>query len=719
MAAASTEPIISFSLSWKSIIAKGREPLRSAKSFRSIFSVAFWLKFLAALAIALYFREYMKNPLFLVFVCFDLIRFTTFAQSASPFPVLHISADQVVAQVSPVFSGMMTEEINHSYDGGLYAELIQNRVFKDDKAAPVHWSLVQADETFASISLDFTNALNDQLLPCLRLEAAVASKAHRVGVANDGFWGIPVKPKTRYRASFYAKAAGFSGPVSVTIENADGKIFAHGKVKHLTGAWQKYSLVLTTPGDVLPTTNARFVLAIQSPGTVWFNLVSLFPPTWDKRSNGNRIDLMQKLADMKPGFLRFPGGNYLEGSSIATRFPWSQTLGDLAQRPGHPGCWGYRSSDGLGLLEYLEWAEDLKAVPVLAVYAGFSLPPKRELVKAGPDLAPYVRDALEEIEYVIGDTSTKWGARRAADGHPAPFKLNYVEIGNEDWFDDTGSYDGRFAQFYDAIKTKYPALKCISTVGNEQPEEKRVHSRVPDALDEHYYRSAAEFERDAPSRFERYDRKGPKIFVGEWAAYEDIVPWDLRSRRLPPTPDLKAALGDAAWICAMERNSDLIVMQCYAPMLVNVNPGARQWRPNLIGYDALNSFGSPSYYVISMFNASRGDVVVQSSLKSSNIDDIAPLDYSVTKSTADGVLYVKVVNVTPQPQSLRIELSGVGAVADRGSATVLTSAGPDDSNSIEQPVNVVPVTETIVGLSQNFTRSFPPNSVTVLKMRTK
>jgi alpha-N-arabinofuranosidase len=169
----------------------------------------------------------------------------------------------------------------------------------------------------------------------------------------------------------------------------------------------------------------------------------------------------------------------------------------------------------------------------------------------------------------------------------------------------------------------------------------------------------------------------------------------------------------------MERNSDLIVMQCYAPMLVNVNPGARQWRPNLIGYDALNSFGSPSYYVISMFNASRGDVVVQSSLKSSNIDDIAPLDYSVTKSTADGVVYVKVVNVTPQPQSLRIELSGVGAVADRGSATVLTSAGPDDSNSIEQPVNVVPVTETIVGLSQNFTRSFPPNSVTVLKMRTK
>ena len=224
-------------------------------------------------------------------------------------------------------------------------------------------------------------------------------------------------------------------------------------------------------------------------------------------------------------------------------------------------------------------------------------------------------DALDEIEYVIGGAGTNWGARRAADGHPAPFKLTYVEIGNEDWFDGSGSYDGRFAQFFDAIKAKYPQLQCISTVGNEQPERLRVHSRTPDVLDEHYYRAAADFEREAPSRFEKYDRKGPKIFVGEWAAYENIVPWDEKSRHLPPTPSLKAALGDAAWIVAMERNSDLIVMQCYAPMLVNVNPGGRQWRPNLIGYDALNSFGSPSYYAIAMYQQlNRGNAVVRTAL---------------------------------------------------------------------------------------------------------
>ncbi len=194
--------------------------------------------------------------------------------------------------------------------------------------------------------------------------------------------------------------------------------------------------------------------------------------------------------------------------------------------------------------------------------------------------------------------------------------MDYVEIGNEDFFDESGSYDGRFGQFYDAIKARYPQLQCVSTVGNEQPEKKRVHSRQPDVLDEHYYRSAQTFEEDAPSRFEHYDRKGPKIFVGEWAAYEDIKPWDKKSAQLrTPTPSLKAALADAAWIAAMERNSDMVLMQCYAPMLVNVNPGGRQWRPNLIGYDALNSFGSPSYYANAMFNANRGDVAIRASLE--------------------------------------------------------------------------------------------------------
>ena len=656
----------------------------------------------------------MKKHLVIASVC---VGFS--AALAAPVPVLHIDAGNAIGKVGPLFSGMMTEEINHSYDGGLYAELIQNRVFKDNPDEPVHWSLVEGGAAAAKMSLDSANGLNEKLATSLRLEVRAATPADRAGVANDGYWGIPVKPHTRYRASFYARALALDSPVTASLESADGsQVFASATVKHLDADWQKYSVTLTTPRDIHATTNARLVLSVQSPGTVWFDLVSLFPPTWHNRPNGNRIDIMQKLADMKPRFLRFPGGNYLEGTSIEDRFPWKETLGDLAQRPGHPCCWGYRSSDGMGLLEFLEWAEDLGAEPVLAVYAGYSLPPKSEVVQAGPDLQPYVQDALDEIEYVIGDTSTKWGARRAADGHPKPFQLTYVEIGNEDWF-DKGSYDPRFAQFFDAIKSKYPQLQCISTVGNEQPEGKRVHSRKPDVLDEHYYRSADTFEREGPTRFEKYDRTGPKIFVGEWAAYESIVPWNERSRRLPPTPAFKAALGDAAWTMAMERNADLIVMQCYAPMLVNVNPRARQWRPDLIGYDAMNSFGSPSYYVIAMLNADRGDTVVKTSVDGLPDSDVSPLDYSVTKDTKKGTIYIHLANVTDAPLPLRIDIDGVKKVSAHGTAVTLTAASLDAGNSIANPTNVAPVTEKIDGLASTFTRTLAPYSVTVLKLRTQ
>jgi alpha-N-arabinofuranosidase len=247
----------------------------------------------------------------------------------------------------------------------------------------------------------------------------------------------------------------------------------------------------------------------------------------------------------------------------------------------------------MGLLEFLEWCEDLHIQPVLAVYAGYSL--KQEHVNPGPDLQPYVDEALEEIEYVTGDAKTKWGARRAADGHPDPFPLTYVEIGNEDAFDHSKSYDGRFTQIHDAIKAKYPKLQLIATT--------KVTSRTPDLYDDHYYRSAADFEGDT-HHYDNKDRHGPKIFVGEWATTEG-----------QPTPNLNAALGDAAWMTGLERNSDLVVMASYAPLLVNVNmnPKAWQWGTNLIGYDALTSYGSPSYYAQQMFYGNVGDKVLASS----------------------------------------------------------------------------------------------------------
>jgi len=625
-------------------------------------------------------------------------------------PTLNIDASKVIAPVSPTLYGLMTEEINHSYDGGLYAELIQNRTFQDNNKDPVHWSLVQSGNA-SSLSLDPSQPLNDALKTSLKLDAPDATLFNRVGIANDGWWGIPVRPDTTYRVSFYAKGDGSStGPLTVSIESNDGtKTFAKAEIPQISGEWKQYRVPLKTGSDAPVSSDNRFVISTQKPGAIWFNLVSLFPPTYKDRPNGNRIDLMQMMADMKPGFLRCPGGNYLEGDKIATRFPWKQTLGDLATRPGHPGCWSYRSSDGMGLLEFLEWAEDVGSEPVLAVYAGYSL--KGEHVNPGSNLQPFVDDALDEIEYVTGDASTTWGARRIADGHPAPFPLHWVEIGNEDFFDKSKTYDGRFTQFYDAIRAKYPDLKLISTVMPDHPNH--VYSRTPDAVDEHDYWKADAFEKEAPTHFEKWDRNAPKLFVGEWASFEDIAPWDGRSKVLPPTPSMKSALGDAAWMAAMERNSDVVVMQCYAPMLVNVNPGARQWRPDLIGYDALSAFGCPTYYAFKMFSQNHGDQVVQATLSGLPEGNVAPLDCSVTKDSKTGALTIKMVNVTDTPQITAITIDGATGLASVGKAITL-SGNPGDTNSITDPTHLIPVESDVPNVGASFSYTFPPYSVTVL-----
>jgi alpha-N-arabinofuranosidase len=623
-------------------------------------------------------------------------------------PTIAIDVSSPSGNVSPLFYGLMTEEINHSYDGGLYAELVRNRAFLDDAASPAHWSVVPGTAV-ATIALDTSVPLNDIIRTSLRLDVTQASPGHAVGVANEGYWGIPVKPNTRYHASFFAKAAsGFTGSIAVSIESIDGRtIYASGRVEGVSQSWKPYELSLQTRG-VTPTTAARYVLSVERPGTIWFSLVSLFPPTFNDQSNGFRPDIMQMMVDMKPKFLRFPGGNYLEGDQIADRFEWKKTLGPLSERPAHMAPWGYRSSDGLGLHEFLLWCEDMNAEPVLAVYAGYSL--KGVHVTPGADLEPYVQDALDEIEYVTGPATSKWGALRAKAGHPRPFKLTYVEVGNEDWFDKSGSYDQRFAQFTKAIKARYPQLNVISTVGFEQPQQLRVRSVKPDVVDEHYYRTVDALLKMARGQYENYDRRGPQIFVGEWAAYETpFEPWNVRSRGEPPTPNMHAAIGDAAFMTQMEKNSDIVVMNCYAPMFVNVNPGARQWRPNLIGYDGLRVYGSPSYHAIKMFSTHIGDQI----LKATAVD--TDVLVSATRDSRSGTIYLKLVNATDADAAVPINLTGVRTLASTGTAVTL-AADPKATNSIDAPQAVAPVTTKVEGVKPGFTYTIPAHGIVVLTM---
>ncbi len=538
------------------------------------------------------------------------------SSQAAPAAVIQVDAGNAGHAISPTLYGLMTEEINHSYDGGLYAELIRNRAFKDSAERPVHWSLVTEGGARASITLDRENTANATgLTSSLRLDVQTAGNNDndRAGVANDGYWGIPAKPDTTYTATLYARAAAdFHGPVELSIENREsGSVLAKAEVTGIGTEWERFTTKLVTGPGVQISKNNRLVVSVRSPGTIWLGYVSLFPPTYKGQPNGFRPDLMKLLAAMHPAFLRFPGGNYLEGNTIAQRFDWKKTIGPVEERPGHWCCWGYPSSDGMGLLEFLEWCEDLHIEPVLAVYAGYSL--RGEHVETPEALEPFVQDALDEIEYVTGATETKWGAVRAQDGHPQPFHLHYVEIGNEDAFDSSGSYPRRFAAFYRAIKAKYPRLQLISTVGLRGRNAPDIR---PDVIDEHYYRSARDMWNNA-HQYDNADRNGPKIFVGEWATMEGT-----------PTPNMNAALGDAAWLTGLERNSDIVVMASYAPLFVNVN--SVNWSTDLIGYDAESSFGSPSYYAQAMFAKNRGDVVLPLRLE-------APIVQPVNKGGEIGV----------------------------------------------------------------------------------
>jgi alpha-N-arabinofuranosidase len=618
---------------------------------------------------------------------------------------LTIHADQLVSPVSPTLYGLMTEEINYSYDGGLYAEMVRNRAFYSDWSGILYWYLLENGNAAARMDLDKTTGPSEALSSSLRLDVEKADAKNQAGVLNLGYWGFAVRPNTTYKGSFYAKAGSTDlGLITISIVSDDtGKAITTATVAAVGADWKRYEFGLKT-GAIEPSSKNHLVLSVGHPGTLWLNLVSLFPPTYHDRIGGNRIDLMEKLAAMHPAFLRFPGGNYLEGDRIVDRFDWKKTIGPYVDRPTHPSPWFYHSSDGMGLLEFLEWCEDLKMNPLLAVYAGYSL--RGEHVPAD-QLGPYIQDALDEIEYVTGGPDTKWGAERVKDGHPAPFKLTYVEIGNEDWLDRSGSYQERCPPFYNAIKAKYPELQLIITAP--------VKGIKPDVLDEHFYvratdnfHDATHYDPPAPSsaapqwgsgRYDKTDRNGPKIFVGEWATREGF-----------PTPDFGAALGDAAWMTGLERNSDIIVMAAYAPLLVRVDPGGMQWETDLIGYNATKSYGSPAYYAQVLFASYLGDHTLGSKLEGAG----PKLFYSITGNAAKKKLYLKLVNASTDAQPIDINLDGTKLVAT-AKLVSLHANNTQETNSIDDPQRLVPVETTLHDVSSHFHHTISGLSIQVIE----
>ncbi|MGC9199988.1 MAG: alpha-L-arabinofuranosidase C-terminal domain-containing protein [Acidobacteriaceae bacterium] len=630
----------------------------------------------------------MRVPSFLLFC---LLFGTVPAPAQQPVAQLQIDTAKIVRPASPGLYGLMTEEINHSYEGGLYAELLSNDTFRGNWMSVEHWDLLLKGEAQATAALDPKDGPSTALPSSLELKVTAASAESPAGVSNPGYWGIAVRPHTMYSGSFYAEADPGMGLVRLSlIANQTGAVLASAQVALSGSGWQRYAFQLQT-GQLEGSAQNHFELTVGHPGVLHLQLVTLFPPTFGDQPNGDRTDLMEKLEAMHANFLRLPGGNYLEGDRIKDRFDWEKTIGPLVDRPGHQGPWGYWSTDQFGLLEFLDWTQDLHIEPILAVYAGYSL--KGDHVTPGKDLEPYVQSALDEVEYVTGDLHTKWGAERARDGHPAPFPLQYIEVGNEDWFDRSGSYPARFAQFAEALRKRYPQYKLIATA---PVQEKKGDE--PDMVDDHYYKSPEQMFA-LVHHYDAAPRTGPKVFVGEWATVSAT-----------PTPDFGDALGDAAWMTGMERNSDLIKIASYAPLFVNVHNNA--WSTNLIGYDASSSYGSPSYYAQCLFAAHMGDAIPQSSL--TGVNPAARFFYSVTESRQQRVLHLKLVNATTVAQPLEIAIKGTSAGQHAGEIYSLHGATFAATNTLEHPTAIQPVQTTLHFSGRELKLTAPPLTIEVI-----
>ena len=524
---------------------------------------------------------------------------------------IDIDAQQRGPKVSPMLYGIFYEDINHAADGGIYAELIRNRSFEDGPryGAPADmqgWSTYAAAPSQLTARLiqptKKTPLLNSVQHNALALDIK-ASPTMPVCLVNEGFWGINAVRGRCYRLSFWAKTLKYHGTVKATLCSKDGsQLYAETVVSQFPAVkaqgWTKYEATLTA-NDNDP--QAQFALVFDGVGQVQIDMVSLFPPTFKNHENGMRPDLANMLWQLHPKFMRFPGGCFVEGQeSPDNAFRWERTIGPIEEREGHWNVnWGYRTSDGLGYHEYLQLAEDLGAKPLYVVNVGIwhgGMTPY-------DSIQPWIDECMNALEYANGPVTSKYGAMRARNGHPEPFGIEYLEIGNENNQPDprqqSDHYYERYEQFYKAIRSKYPEMKIIGNVVAWGDDNPKWNSKLSvDLLDEHYYRSPDWFAA-AFHKYDSYDRQGPKVYVGEYAV----------TNGYGKLGNMNAALGEAVYMMGMENNSDVVELASYAPIFVNENDA--RWRPDMIRFSSSRVMGTPSYYVQQLMPQHLGSQVVK------------------------------------------------------------------------------------------------------------
>jgi alpha-L-arabinofuranosidase len=483
--------------------------------------------------------------------------------------------------VSPALFGIFFEDINLSADGGIYPELVRNRSFEDADTLQ-NWRFASADgRSTASISTANVQARPPvpPLNPFNRISLYVKVNGFFT-LENDGYWGMNIVQGDSYSLRLAARSAdGLNGPLGIGLVGSAGKELAAGEIRGIDAGWKYFSVKLTASGS---DPKAHLKISGAGSGQLFLDMVSLMPDkTW--KNHGLRVDLAEALDTLHPKFLRFPGGCWVEGDDFAHMNAWKNTIGNIDTRTPLWNIWGYNATHGLGYHEYLQLAEDLGAEPLFCINAGIS----HKEVTPMDQMGQWVQDALDAIEYANGPVSSVWGGLRAKNGHPEPFNLKYLEIGNEN---GQAPYAERWAMFVKAIRDKCPDIKLIANEwAGSHPRDPQ-----PEIVDEHYYSNPDWFIWNA-NKYDGYDRKGPKIFIGEYAVTSNTGNGNLRG-----------AIGEAAWMTGMERNSDVVMMGSYAPLFCNANHKA--WPVNLINYDSYRWFGLPSYYVQEMFSNNQGTV---------------------------------------------------------------------------------------------------------------
>ena len=626
-----------------------------------------------------------------------------------------INTKTIKGAISPTLWGLFFEDINRGADGGMYGELVENRSFDFPKPM-TGWTTWPSARMRDGIFIVTNQVAENPADP--KFMAVTLQTGDTVGLINAGFSGMAFKKDLPYTATLRYRVQQSGVHVRAILFNSSNQVIGRGTLSPAQGSgWQEQTIKIST---IDTAGNGKLLVIFEGAGKIDVDRISLFPTdTWKDRSGGLRADLVQKLADLHPGFLRFPGGCIVEGNQLVHRYQWKHTIGPLQDRELVQSIWAddvpdrqtpdYMESFGLGFYEYFQLCEDIGAVPLPILNCGMSCQFDAAEVAPISELDPYIQDALDLIEFANGDTTSTWGAKRAALSHPAPFHMTLLGVGNENW---GPQYAERLDLFTRAIKAKYPDVHLVNATGYSRNEpvfhymDSVLRFRHADIIDEHFYSTPDWFLQNA-NRYDSYDRKGPKIFVGEYAAQSD------RIGSMKNVNNWKTALSEAAFMTGIERNADVVTMASYAPLFAHIRDW--QWTPNLIWFDNSRSYNTPNYYVQQLFSLNKGTDIVplhatgQPVIGQDSCWASAVIDHNTHE------LIVKLVNASGRSKSKTIVLADARTI-DQATITRLSNADLGVMNGFDHEP-IIPVTSTMPVKGSQFVLTAEPYSLTVIRVK--